>query len=77
MFPYRNLYYNKYPTPKDRQGHSLRKYLQNEWFQPTYDEGKITEWNQDAQEFNTKLTDNGFTKLLKPHNRTYYQLFTQ
>lgn len=78
LFPYRNLYYDKYPTAAARKGKSLRNYLQNEWFNPTYtDDGKIDNWNQEAQDFNTHLTDRGYTKLLKPNNRTYYQLFTQ
>ena len=78
LFPYRNLYYDKYPTAAARKGKSLRNYLQNEWFNPTYtDDGKVDKWNQEAQDFNTHLTDRGYTKLLKPNNRTYYQLFTQ
>lgn len=78
LFPYRNLYYHKYPTAAARKGKSLRNYLQNEWFNPTYtDDGKVDKWNQEAQDFNTHLTDRGYTKLLKPNNRTYYQLFTQ
>ena len=78
LFPYRNLYYDKYPTAAARKGKSLRNYLQNEWFNPTYkDDGKVDKWNQEARDFNTHLTEKGFTKLLKPNNRTYYQLFTQ
>ena len=78
LFPYRNLYYHKYPTAAARKGKSLRNYLQNEWFNPTYtDDGKVDEWSKEAQDFNTHLTEKGFTKLLKPNNRTYYQLFTQ
>ena len=78
LFPYRNLYYDKYPTAAARKGKSLRNYLQNEWFNSTYkDDGKVDKWNQEAQDFNTHLTDRGYTKLLKPNNRTYYQLFTQ
>ena len=77
LFPYRNLYYHKYPTAAARKGKSLRNYLQNEWFNPTYtDDGKVDKWNQEAQDFNTHLTDRGYTKLLKPNNRTYYQLIT-
>ena len=78
LFPYRNLYYNQYPTAAERKNKSFSRYLQDDWFNPTYtDNGKVNEWNQEAQDLNTKLTDKGYTKLLKPNNRTYYQLFTQ
>lgn len=83
LFPYRRMYYTDYPTPKARskaRANGIRgpRDIINNKYNVQYDQygREIVGWNKElAKGIEKHVTDSGYTRLIKPHNRTTYQAF--
>ena len=87
-YPYRYSYYSKYPTAADRKearadGMTFREHIKN-MYEPQYDEfgwhllrdEHGPQWaNQEGTEFEAKMKNSGYTKIIQPKDKTPYQAF--
>ena len=80
-YPYRHAYYDAFPTREERKqarkdGLTYRAYI-NEMYRPQYeDQMKIIGYGSDlGKQFEKKLKTAGYTKVIKPHDRSPYQVF--
>lgn len=82
-YPYRHAYYTQFPTRDDRKqarldGENYHQFI-NGMYNPQYgpDHMTITSYaNQAGQTFAAKVKKAGYSKIIEPHNKTPYQLFT-
>ena len=88
-YPYRYSYYTEFPTAKERKeareaGNTFREYVKG-MYNPQYDEyrmkiqrdkqGNPVFANQQGLEFETKIKNSGYTKIMRPKDKTPYQAF--
>ena len=78
LFPYRREYYSTHPTKESRKNKPWKNFIKTEFYNPTYDAtGRgITGISEAAAQFDELITDNGYTRTMKPKNRSTYQVFT-
>ena len=80
-YPYRHAYYTQFPTREARKqakadGITYRSFI-TDMYRPQYKDGmEITGYgSQEGKEFAKKLEAAGYTKVIKPSNRSSYQVF--
>ena len=80
-YPYRHAYYTQYPTRQarneaKRDGITYRSFI-NGMYNPQYEDGmKILSYASDkGEQFEQKLKSAGYSKVIKPNNRSSYQAF--
>ena len=78
LFPYRKQYYSTHSTKESRKNHPWQSYIKNEFYQPVYDNTgrNITAYSEEATQFDNNIGQYGYTKRMKPKNRSSYQAFT-
>ena len=79
-YPYRYKYYSAYPTEDERKeyGKGFKGFV-NDMYNPEYDERGVRllrNRNEQGAQFAAAVEHAGYTKVLQPHNKTVFQVFT-
>ena len=79
LFPYRKEYYSKNPTKASRKNNPWKNYIRNEFYHPVFDATgrKVESVAAEATDFENSITNHGYTRTMKPKDRTSYQAFTE
>ena len=79
LFPYRKQYYSTHPTKASRKNNPWKNYIKNEFYHPVFDATgrEVQSVDAEATAFENSITSHGYTRTMKPKDRTSYQAFTE